>query len=314
MAAWKILLTDGLSDTGKAILNDKNILFDDKNDIEKEDLLACIADYDAMIVRGRTKVTTDVFEKAAKLKVVGRCGVGVDNIDLEAAKQHNVAVVNAPVATTIAVAEHAMALMLAMVREIPKADAGIKTGNWYKKEIKGVELNGKTLGVIGFGHIGSTVGSYAKAFGMKVIAYDLIASPEQIKQHGGEPVTFDELLQQADFITLHVPLTDTTKHMLNANTFSKMKRGVRIICAARGGVIDETDLLEALESGKVAGAALDVFEKEPPTDSALVKHPHFIGTPHLGGQTKEAQQRAAVDIVNEVLAALEGDTLKWRVA
>ncbi len=314
MAAWKILLTDGLSDTGKAILNDKNILFDDKNDIEKEDLLACIADYDAMIVRGRTKVTTDVFEKAAKLKVVGRCGVGVDNIDLEAAKQHNVAVVNAPVATTIAVAEHAMALMLAMVREIPKADAGIKTGNWYKKEIKGVELNGKTLGVVGFGHIGSTVGSYAKAFGMKVIAYDLIASPEQIKQHGGEPVTFDELLQQADFITLHVPLTDTTKHMLNANTFSKMKRGVRIICAARGGVIDETDLLEALESGKVAGAALDVFEKEPPTDSALVKHPHFIGTPHLGGQTKEAQQRAAVDIVNEVLAALEGDTLKWRVA
>ena len=314
MAAWKILLTDGLSDTGKAILNDKNILFDDKNDIEKEDLLACIADYDAMIVRGRTKVTTDVFEKAAKLKVVGRCGVGVDNIDLEAAKQHNVAVVNAPVATTIAVAEHAMALMLAMVREIPKADAGIKTGNWYKKEIKGVELNGKTLGVIGFGHIGSTVGSYAKAFGMKVIAYDLIASPEQIKQHGGEPVTFDELLQQADFITLHVPLTDTTKHMLNANTFSKMKKGVRIICAARGGVIDETDLLEALESGKIAGAALDVFEKEPPTDSALVKHPHFIGTPHLGGQTKEAQQRAAVDIVNEVLAALEGDTLKWRVA
>jgi len=201
-----------------------------------------------------------------------------------------------------------------MVREIPKADAGIKTGNWYKKEIKGVELNGKTLGVIGFGHIGSTVGSYAKAFGMKVIAYDLIASPEQIKQHGGEPVTFDELLQQADFITLHVPLTDTTKHMLNANTFSKMKKGVRIICAARGGVIDETDLLEALESGKIAGAALDVFEKEPPTDSALVKHPHFIGTPHLGGQTKEAQQRAAVDIVNEVLAALEGDTLKWRVA
>ena len=314
MAAWKILLTDGLSDTGKAILNEKNIPFDDKNDIEKEDLLACIADYDALIVRGRTKVTPDIFEKAIKLKVVGRCGVGVDNIDLEAAKQHNVAVVNAPVATTIAVAEHTMALMLAMVREIPKADAGIKAGNWYKKEIKGVELNGKTLGVVGFGHIGSMVGSYAKAFGMKVIAYDLIAPPEQIKQHGGDPVTFDELLQQADFITLHVPLTETTKHMINAATFSKMKKGVRIICAARGGVINETDLLEALESGKVAGAALDVFEKEPPTDSLLVKHPLFIGTPHLGGQTKEAQQRAAVDIVNEVLAALEGETLKWRVA
>ncbi|HAF61719.1 MAG TPA: hypothetical protein DCK95_05285 [Anaerolineaceae bacterium] len=314
MSEWKILLTDGLSETGKAILKSKNIAFDDKNDIEKEELLSCIADYDALIVRGRTKVTADVFEQGKKLKVVGRCGVGVDNIDLEAAKQHNVAVVNAPVATTIAVAEHAMALMLAMVREIPKADSGIKAGIWYKKEIKGAELNGKTLGVIGFGHIGSTVGSYAKAFGMKVIAYDLIASPEQIKQHGGEPVTFDELLQQADIITLHVPLTDRTKHMINAGAFTKMKKGVRIISAARGGVIDEMDLLQALESGKVASAALDVYEKEPPTDSPLVRHPNFIGTPHLGGQTKEAQQRAAVDIVNEVLAALEGEPLQWRVA
>lgn len=314
MAAWKILLTDGLSDTGKTILKEKNIAFDDKKDIEKEELLTCIADYDALIVRGRTKVTPEVFEKGTKLKVVGRCGVGVDNIDLNAARQHGVAVVNAPIATTVAVAEHTMALMLALVREIPRADAGIKSGNWYKKEIKGVELRNKTLGVIGFGNIGSTVGSYAKAFGMNVIAYDLIATPDQIKQHGGVPVTFDELLQQADFITLHVPLTDTTRHMLNADAFAKMKKGVYIICAARGGVIDEADLLAALESAQVAGAALDVFEKEPPGDSPLVKHPHFIGTPHLGGQTKEAQQRAAVDIVNEVLAALEGDTLKWRVA
>jgi D-3-phosphoglycerate dehydrogenase len=204
--------------------------------------------------------------------------------------------------------------MLAMVREIPKADAGLKAGIWYKSEIKGTELYGKTLGVIGFGHIGSTVGTYAKAFGMKVIAYDLIASEEQIRDHGGEPVNFDDLLQKADFITVHVPLTDTTKHMINAQTIAKMKDNVRIISAARGGVIDENALLQALESGKVASAALDVFEKEPPLDSPLVKHPKLIATPHIGGETKEAQRRAAVDIANEVLAALEGDPLRWRVA
>ena len=314
MSAWKILLTDGLAETGKAILTSKNITFDDQNGIDANALLECIADYDALIVRGRTKVTPEVFAHASKLKVVGRCGVGVDNINLEAAKEKGVIVVNAPVATTIAVAEHAMALMLAMVREITKADSGLKAGIWYKSEIKGNELFGKTLGVIGFGRIGSTVGTYAKAFGMKVIAYDLIASAAQISEHGGEPVSLDELFQKADIITVHVPLTDTTKHMINAQAIAKMKDGVRIISAARGGVIDEDALLQALESGKVASAALDVFEKEPPLESPLVKHPKLIATPHIGGETKEAQRRAAVDIVNEVLAALDGDPLRWRVA
>lgn len=314
MSAWKILLTDGLADTGKAILTSKNIAFDDQKGIDAETLLNCIADYDAMIVRGRTKVTAEVLAHASKLKVVGRCGVGVDNIDLNAAKEKGVIVVNAPTATTIAVAEHAMALMLSMMREIPKADAGLKEGKWLKSEIKGNELYEKTLGVVGFGRIGSTVGSYAKTFGMKVIAYDLIATPEQIKEHGGEPVTLDELLQQADIITIHVPLTDTTRHMINAQVIAKMKDGVRIISAARGGVIDEEALLQALESGKVASAALDVFEKEPPLESPLIKHPKLIATPHIGGETKEAQRRAAVDIVNEVLAALDGDPLRWRVA
>jgi D-3-phosphoglycerate dehydrogenase len=314
MSAWKILLTDGLSDTGTSILTTKNIAFDDQKGIEANALLECIGDYDALIVRGRTKVTPEVFAHASKLKVVGRCGVGVDNINLDTAKEKGVIVVNAPIATTIAVAEHAMALMLAMVREITKADSGLKAGIWYKSEIKGNELYGKTLGVIGFGRIGSTVGTYAKVFGMKVIAYDLVASPTQISEHGGEPVSLDELLQKADIITVHVPLTDTTKHMINAQAITKMKDGVRIISAARGGVIDETALLQALESGKVASAALDVFEKEPPLDSPLVKHPKLIATPHIGGETQEAQKRASADIVNEVLAALEGDPLRWRVA
>lgn len=314
MPAWRILLTDGLAKTGKAILDEKKISFDDQNGIESDALLACIEDYDALIVRGRTKVTKEVLTKASRLKVVGRCGVGVDNIDLAAAKERGVTVVNAPVATTVAVAEHAMALMLAMVREITKADAGLKAGIWYKKEIKGTELNGKILGVIGFGNIGSTVGKYAKAFGMNVIAYDLIANDDQIKDHGGEPVSLDELFSRADVITLHVPLTDSTRHMINDQTIAKMKDGVRIISAARGGVIDEDALLQALENGKVASAALDVFEKEPPKDSLLVKHPKLIATPHIGGETEEAQRRAAIDIVNEVLAALDDKLLRWKVA
>ncbi len=314
MSAWKILLTDGLAETGKAILTSKNIAFDDQKGIDADALLKCIAEYDAMIVRGRTKVTAEVLAHAAKLKVVGRCGVGVDNIDLNAAKEKGVIVVNAPTATTIAVAEHAIALMLSMVREIPRADAGMKAGSWLKSDIKGTELYEKTLGVIGFGHIGSTVGKYAKIFGMNVIAHDLIATADQIKEHGGEPVTFDELLQKADIITIHVPLTDSTRHMIDAGAIAKMKDGVRIVSDARGGVIDEEALLQALESGKVASAALDVFEKEPPVDSQLVKHPKLIATPHIGGETKEAQRRAAIDIVNEVLAALDGDPLHWRVA
>jgi len=314
MSPWKILLTDGLSDSGKAILSTKNIAFDDKKGIEAAALLDCVSQYDALIVRGRTKVTAEVFAKASKLKVVGRCGVGVDNIDLKAAKQKGVIVVNAPIATTIAVAEHTMALMLAMVREITKADSGMKGGFWYKNEIKGTELYGKTLGVIGFGHIGSTVSKYAQAFGMNVIAYDPLVTADQIKEHGGEPVNFDELLPEADIITLHVPLNDSTRHMINAETIAKMKDGVRIVCAARGGDIDEDALLQGLNSGKVASAALDVFEKEPPFDSPLVKHPKLIATPHIGGETEEAQKRASADIVTEVLAALEGKPLRWQVA
>ncbi|HOJ01138.1 MAG TPA: hydroxyacid dehydrogenase [Anaerolineaceae bacterium] len=316
MTARRILLTDGLADTGKAILTSQNIAFDDKKGIDADALLKCIADYDALIVRGRTKVTPEVFAKANKLKVIGRCGVGVDNINLDAAKEKGVIVVNAPVSTTIAVAELTMALMLAMLREIVKADAKMKADIWCKNEVKGSELHGKTLGIIGFGHIGSTVGIYAKAFGMKVIVYDHnpVTSETQTEKHDNKAVSFDELLQKADIITIHVPLTDCTRHMINAQTIAKMKDGVRIISTARGGVIDEEALLQALESGKVTSVALDVFEKEPPANSPLVKHPKLIATPHIGGETKEAQQRASADIVNEVVAALNGEPLHWRVA
>jgi D-3-phosphoglycerate dehydrogenase len=313
MTAWKILLTDGLEDNGQAILRQTADVAD-QGGISADALLQVIGEYDALIVRGRTKVTQAVFTAAPGLKVVGRAGVGVDNIDLAAAREHKVTVVNSPIATSMAVAELTFALMLSLAREIPRADAGMKANKWLKKELEGFELCGKTLGVIGFGRIGALVGQRASAFGMQVVAYDPMLTPQLIRDRGGEPLSLDELFSRSDMITLHIPLTADTRCILCADSFSKMKDGVRIVCAARGGVIDEAALLEALESGKVAGAGLDVFAAEPPGPTPLVNHPRVIATPHIGAQTVEAQQRAAADIANEVLAALKGDPLRWKVA
>lgn len=312
MSAYKILLTDGLEKEGRDIL-EKSGQVDDLKDITAEELLQKIGDYDAVIVRGRTKLTPEVFAAAGKLKVAGRAGVGVDNINLDAAKSKGVTVVNSPLATTIAVAELTLGLMLALVRDIPRADAGMKAGNWLKKELRGTEIYGKTLGVIGFGRIGAAVAERAKAFDMQILAYDPVISAEEIRKRGGNPVLLDELFAKSDFITLHVPLTPETKNILNAGAFEKMKPGVRIICAARGGVIDEAALLAALNSGKVAGAALDVFATEPPGKTELASHPKVVCTPHIGAETSEAQVRAAIDISSEVIAALEGKPLRWRI-
>ncbi|WP_322807544.1 hydroxyacid dehydrogenase [Thermanaerothrix sp.] len=313
MPEWKILLTDGLEQNGQDILR-AAAQVDNRAGISADDLLKVVGEYDALIVRGRTKVTAAVFDAAPRLKVVGRAGVGVDNIDLNAAKAHNVIVVNSPTATTIAVAELTLGLMLAVVREIPRADTTMKAGQWIKKELEGRELWRKTLGVIGFGRIGTEVARRAKAFDMEILAYDPLLPAEAIRLRGGEPVSLDELLRRADMITLHVPLDENTRNLLNAEAFAKMKDGVYIICAARGGVIDEEALLQALNSGKVAGAGLDVFATEPPGATALVTHPKVVCTPHIGAQTVEAQTRAAEDIATEVLAALEGKPLRWRVA
>jgi D-3-phosphoglycerate dehydrogenase / 2-oxoglutarate reductase len=312
MTAWKILLTDGLEEKGQAIMR-ASAQVDDRKGISAEELLQVVNEYDAVIVRGRTKMTPAVFEAAPNLKVVGRAGVGVDNINLEAARAHGVTVVNSPTATTIAVAELAMGMMLALVRDIPRADNAMKNGKWLKKELMGRELNGKTLGVIGFGRIGSAVAQRAAAFGMDIVAYDSKLNSDDIAIRGGEQVTLEELLSCADIITMHIPLTSDTRSILNAESFTKMKDGVYIVCAARGGVIDEEALLAALNSGKVAGVALDVFVNEPPGDIELVKHPKLIAIPHVGAQTVEAQERAAVDIGTEVLAALNGEPLRWKV-
>ena len=310
---WKILLTDGLKDEGKAILAEQAQV-DDRNGITADELLEIIGEYDAVIVRSRTKITAEVLEAAKNLKVIGRAGVGVDNIDLEAARARGITVVNAPQAATQAVAELVIGMMFALARSLTKADAAMKRGEWIKKKLLGTELHGKTLGIIGMGRIGSRVGQLAKALGMEIVGYDPLIPAEEIERRGAKPVqTLDELYAVADVITLHVPLTPQTRGMIGKEAFSKMKRGVIVLCAARGGVIDEDALLEALESGQVSGAGLDVFAKEPPGASPLVTHPNVLATPHIGAQTAEAQKRVAVDIATEVLAALNGKPLRWKV-
>ncbi len=312
MTTWKVLITDGLSDKGIAILTSAAQV-DNKPDISADDLLKVAGEYNALIVRGRTKVTPAVFESANQLKVVGRAGVGVDNIDLTAARSHGVTVVNAPKSTSLAVAELAVGMMFAVARMIPKADSTMKQGLWIKKQLEGIELTGKTLGIIGMGNIGTALAARATGLGMSVIGYDTLVPADEIKLRGAKPVSLAELYANADFISFHLPLTPESKGMVNGQVFAQMKRGVRIIDAARGGIIDETALLAALETGQVAAAGLDVFTAEPPGLTALVAHPNVVATPHIGAQTEEAQDRAAEDIASEVLNALRGEPLRWKI-
>ncbi len=314
MKTWKILISDGLEEIGKTILRDFAEV-DDRNGISAEELLQVAGSYDAIIVRSRTKITPEVFAAAPNLKVVGRAGVGVDNIHLDTARKNGVTVVNAPTAATIAVAELTMALMMALARNVAHADETMKAGQWIKKQLMGNELYGKTLGIIGLGRIGSAVAERASAFGMPIVlGYD--TSEEKLadlRRMGFETVSLDDVYARADYISIHVPLTTETKGMIGAESLARMKTGVRLICTARGGIIDESALLAALNGGHVAGAGLDVFATEPPGLTDLVTHPNIIATPHVGAQTKEAQTRAAVDIAHEVTAALSGDALRWKV-
>ncbi|KAI3442536.1 D-3-phosphoglycerate dehydrogenase [Psidium guajava] len=278
-------------------------------DLSPEELCAKISAVDALIVRSGTKVTRQVFDAAkGRLKVVGRAGVGIDNVDLQAATEYGCLVVNAPTANTVAAAEHGIALLAAMARNVAQADASIKAGKWERSKYVGVSLVGKTLAVMGFGKVGSEVARRAKGLGMTVIAHDPYAPADRARAMGVELVSFDQAIATADFLSLHMPLTPTTNKIFNDNTFSKMKKGVRIINVARGAVIDEDALVRALDSGVVAQAALDVFTKEPPpTDSKLVQHPNVTVTPHLGASTKEAQEGVAIEIAEAVVGALNGE-------
>jgi D-3-phosphoglycerate dehydrogenase len=310
--SWKILIADGLEEKGQAMLR-AQAQVEDRNGISAQELRSILPEFDALIVRSRTRVTAELLEHAARLKVIGRAGVGVDNIDLDAARAHGIIVVNSPLATTVAVAELTMGLLLATARAIPRADAAMKQGKWLKKELEGIELQGKTLGLIGFGRIGREVAHRALAFGMRILAYDPLIPEDVIRQANVTPSSLETLLQRSDFISLHIPLTDETRNLLSTQAFAQMKTGVRLICTARGGIIDEQALLQALKEGKVAAAALDVFAVEPPALNELITHPNLIATPHIGAQTVEAQTQAAEMIAEEVLAALRGEPLRWRV-
>ena len=313
MTDWKILITDGLEADGQSLLRAATQV-DDRDGISPEALAQALGEYDALIVRGRTRVTRMLMELAPRLKVIGRSGVGVDNIDLEAAAERGVKVVNAPHSTSVAVAELSFGMLLALARRLPYADQTMKQGEWAKKSLQGIELSGKSLGVIGMGNIGSAVASRATAFGMQPMGYDPFLDDNEIARRGAQPVSLHEIFECADFITLHVPLTEATRGLIDAAALADMKRGVYIVCTARGGIIDEAALLANLDTGHVAGAALDVFDQEPPGLTELVRHERVITTPHIGAQTAEAQARAAVDIAHEVLRALRGEKLRWRVA
>lgn len=307
----KVLVMDGVSETGLAALRkepDIEVVIGSK--MTEDELIGVIGDFDGLIVRSATKVTPRVIEHAHKLKVVGRAGVGVDNIDLAAATAKGILVVNAPGGNTIAAAEHTMAMMMSLSRNIPQATATLRSGKWDKKAFMGVELRDKVLGVIGLGRIGSAVAKRAQGMEMKVVAYDPYITEEKAELLGIKLLPLEEVFPQADFITVHLPLTKETKHILGEKAFSLMKDGVRIMNCARGGVVDEEALYNAMKAGKVAGAALDVFEKEPNTDSPLYEFNNFIATPHLGASTREAQLCVAVDVAQEIVAALKGEFVK----
>lgn len=314
MSKLKVLIADSLAPEAKARLEELGLEAHDRAGIEAADLQDVIADFDGLIVRSRTKPGADLIQAAAKLKAIGRAGVGVDNIDLQAAKDAGVTVVNTPTSTSLAVAEHSLALMLAAIKHVPTADARMKAGDWPKKELRGSELSGKTLGVVGIGNIGANVASRAAAFGMNIVAYDPFLDNDTITQRGAQPLPLADLYAQSDLITFHLPLTDDTRHMVDAAAFGQMKPGVVIIQCARGGVIDEEALLAALNSGQVAAATLDVFATEPPGPTDLVTHPNVVATPHIAAQTAEAQVRAAIDVAEEVANVLLSKEIRWRVA
>jgi len=296
----KVLISDDLSPRAAEIFRDRGIEVDVETGLGEDELIARIGAYDGLAVRSATKVTSKVLEAAGNLKVVGRAGIGVDNIDVDAATQRGIVVMNTPVGNSITTAEHAIALMLALARELPAANASTQAGKWEKKRFLGVEVTGKTLGLIGAGNIGSIVASRAQGLKMRVIAYDPFLSPERAEDLGMEKVELDELYARADFVTLHVPLTDTTRNLIDKAAFAKMKKGVRLVNCARGGIVVEDDLLAALESGQVAGAALDVFTVEPARENVLFGRDDVIATPHLGAATTEAQEKVALQVAEQM--------------
>jgi D-3-phosphoglycerate dehydrogenase len=296
----RILVTDGLNAKGLAVLSEGGLEPVEKKGLKEDELCAVIGDYEGLIVRSATKVTPKVIAAAGKLRIIGRAGAGVDNINLEAATQAGVVVENTPFGNIVSAAEHAVALLFAVARNINRADAGMRKGEWPKKQLTGVELTGKTIGIVGLGKAGSIVARVARALEMEILIYDPFVTEQKAKDAGAEKVELDELLAKSDFVSLHTPLTAETRDLFNKDVLAKMKKGARLVNAARGGIVVEEDLLEALANGSLAGAGFDVFGKEPlPDDSPLRSVENLVLTPHLGASTAEAQERVAEDIAKQ---------------
>src|SRR5215470_2573765 len=301
MANFRVLLVDGIDPAGIDVIARAGSITPVVHDkISREKLLEIIPEFDGIIVRSASVIDRPLLERTKQLKVVGRAGVGVDNVDLEAATEHGVLVMNSPGGSTTTTAEHTIAMLFALARNIPQAYKTLKAHKWDKNKFKGVELTGKTLGVIGLGRIGSEVARKCQAMGMNVIAFDPYINPDAHLSSGLNLVDLERIFEQADFITVHVPLADTTRNLINKDTIARMKDGVRLLNCARGGIINEQDLYEAMKSGKVGGAAFDVFKVEPNTESALFELSSFIATPHLGASTVEAQRKVSEDICRQV--------------
>jgi D-3-phosphoglycerate dehydrogenase len=307
----KILVADSISPRGIEVMKaHPDFQVDVKTGLKEDELCKIIGEYDALVVRSKPDVTKRVLDAATKLRVVGRAGVGVDNVDVEAATRRGVIVMNTPGGNTISTAEHTFSMLMAMARNIPQAHGSVKSGKWDRKSFQGVELYSKTLGIVGMGRIGSEVARRAIAFGMRVLAFDPFLSATKARALQVELVELDEIYARSDFITVHVPMTDQTRGLINRNAIAKMKDGVRLINCARGGIIVEADLAEAIQSGKVAGAALDVYEKEPPTDTPLLGLANVVMTPHLGASTVEAQESVGVEIAEQIADVLAGGSIR----
>ncbi|BBO66825.1 D-3-phosphoglycerate dehydrogenase [Desulfosarcina alkanivorans] len=306
----KVLVSDALGDAGIQIFEEtEGIDVDVNTGLSPRELIGTIGDYDALVIRSATRVTEEVLDAGKKLKVVGRAGIGLDNVDIAAATKRGVVVMNTPTGNVVTTAEHAIAMMMALTRNIPQGTLSLKAGRWDKKKLQGREVYNKILGVIGFGKIGSIVADRAKGLRMQVVIYDPFVAPEQIEKAGFESVTLDELYRRADYISVHVPKLKETTGLLNKAAFDKMKDGVMIMNCARGGIVDEDDLHEAMKSGRVAGAALDVFEAEPPGECRLFELDRIICTPHLGASTREAQTNVAVAVARQIISYLTSGTV-----
>ena len=302
----RILIADPIADEGVELLKSRAEV-DIKVGLKIQELLEVVGEYEALIVRSETKVTAEVIEAGKRLQVIARAGIGVDNIDVDAATSAGVAVVNAPTGNTVAAAEHTLALILALSRNIPFAHQSLKEGEWRRGAFMGIEVRNKTLGIIGLGRVGSEVARRALSFDMRLLAYDPFVAPDYARRMGVELLPLEEVLSESDFVTLHTPLTDGSRTLLGARELARMKPGARLINVARGELIDENALLVALQSGRLGGAALDVFSKEPPGRNLLLEHPKVVATPHLGASTQEAQREVAVEAAEQVLAVLNGE-------